>query len=405
MTVVRFGSCDAERQWRPEGLARLPAVRDTHAERLIQGMDELQAVLCGPQDVLLTHHRPDTAFGEVMRAAGFGSRHLAVPGDSALTVEQRLAAHGLPDPAALAGARAEPYAVVPGTHAAVKRLGLDADLPELDTVRQVNSKTWSTRLDLPGSGQVVTSLDQLQEATALPCVVKDPYGVSGQGNIVLDTPTRRALVERHLARQSDRIELVVQPLYEREDDFAAHLTIGPEGEVLWHGVRQILNNGHSYRGSSSPSPALLHRLDQCGYRETVEGVAAAAAAEGYKGPLSVDSMTTTAGELIPVLEVNARLSPGLIAQRLGVRLRLAFVQVRAENYYQRLVNALADAGLLATAGRPGVLPLAAGTLAPPRGWLFYAVTRDPADTGDVNGGTGGTGGTEPDLSAILEQLA
>ncbi|MFC1436136.1 hypothetical protein ACEZDB_36430 [Streptacidiphilus sp. N1-3] len=397
MTTVRFGSCDAERQWRPEGLAQLPAVRDRHAERLIQGMDELQAVLCGPEDVLLTHHRPDPAFGEVLRAAGFGGRQLQVPGDLAETVEQRLAAHGLPPEAQLTGARAEPYAVVPDTHAAVKQAGLEAELPALDAVRLVNSKTWSTRLDLPGAGRIVTSLDQLREAAQGPCVVKDPYGVSGQGNIVLDSPARLTMVERHLRRQQeqrqDRIELVVQPLFERQNDFAAHLTVGRGGAVVWHGVRQILNNGHSYRGSAAPSPELLSRLDRAGYRETAESVAAAAAAEGYTGPLSVDSMTTTAGELIPVLEVNARLSPALIAQRLGVRLRLVFVPVPAEGHYARLANALDEAGLLATANRPGVLPLAAGTLAPPRGWLFYAVTGAADDTEP-----------EPDLGPVLERL-
>ena len=401
MTVLRFGSCDAERQWRPPGLAQLPTVRDTHAERLIRGMDELQAVLCGPDDLLLTHRRTPVAFGEVMRAAGFGSRHLAVPGDPEHTVEERLAAGGLPGLTLPAGARAEPYAVLPGTHAAVKGLGLAPELPDLDAVRLVNSKTWSTRLGLPGSGRVVTSLAELREAAASPCVVKDPYGVSGQGNIVLDSPFRLAMVERHLARQpDDRIELVVQPLFERADDFAAHLTVGPAGDVTWHGVRQIHNEGHSYRGSSSPSPELLRDLDGRGYRETVTAVAEAAAAEGYTGPLSVDSMTTRQGELIPVLEVNARLSPGFIAQRLtarrpGVLLRLAFVRIGAEDAYERLVHALADAGLLAAGGRGGVLPLAAGTLAPPRGWLFYAVVGDD----------GAAAGAEPELGGILEQLA
>ncbi len=380
--VVRFGSCDAEHRWRPTGLARLPALRDPHAERLLRGMDELQAVLCRPDDVLLTHYQPPAAFGEVMRAAGFGARHLPVPGDLALPVEERLAVVGLPG---FTGARPEPYAVLPGTAAAVRSLGLDAALPDLNAVRLVNSKTWSTRLGLPGSGRVVTSLQELREAAVLPCVVKDPYGVSGQGNVILDSPTRLALVERSLSRRpADMIELVVQPLYERSDDFAAHLTIDPEGELVWHGVRQILNVGHSYRGSSSPTPQLMQRLDRAEYRACVEAVARAAAAEGYRGPLSVDSMTTASGELIPVLEVNARLSPGMIAQQLGVRLRLAFVRIGGDDYFERLVHLLDDAGRLATSGRDGILPLAASTLVPPRGWLFYAVFGEAdAELGEI----------------------
>lgn len=385
MSTVRFGSCDAEHRWRPPGLVALPAVRDRHAEQLLRAMDELQAVLCAPGDVLLTSRRPVPAFTDLMRAAGFAGQHLAVPGDPDRPVEERLASLGLPG---LAGARPAPYAVLPGTHAAAKALGLAGELPDPEAVRLVNSKTWSTRLGLPGSGTVVTSPEELRAAAVAPCVVKDPYGVSGQGNIVVDAPGRLALIERHLARTPGRVELIVQPLYTRADDFAAHLTVESADHVTWHGIRQIHNEGHAYRGSSAPAPGLLRRLDRAGYRATVEAVAAEAAAAGYRGPLSVDSMTTASGELIPVLEVNARLSPGMIAQLLGARLHLRTVPLRDTGSFERLVHLLDEEGLLVQDGR-GVLPLAAGTLAPPRGWLFYAVLGDIA----------------PDLDAVLHALA
>jgi hypothetical protein len=91
-------------------------------------------------------------------------------------------------------------------------------------------------------------------------------------------------------------------------------------------------------------------------------------------------MTTADGTLVPVLEVNARLSPGTIAQRLDARLELRLVPVDGDDWFDRLVDALDRARLLATADRPGLLPLAAGTLAAPRGWLFLAVLggADPA---------------------------
>ncbi|GJF30488.1 phosphoribosylglycinamide formyltransferase 2 [Kitasatospora sp. NE20-6] len=392
--AVRFGSCDAERHWRPAGPAALPALRDPHAERLLGGMDELLAVLCGPDDVLVTRHRAPAAFAELMREAGFGARHVTAPGPADLPVEQRLAEHGLPG---LEGAAAQPYAVVPGTHEAARRLGLAGTLPDLDALRRVNSKTWSTLLGLPGSGRVVTTLAELDEAATVPCVLKDPYGVAGQGNRVVDSPARLALVRRGLERlPQDHLELVVQPLYERGDDFAAHLVVGPDGGTRWLGVRRLVNEGHSFRGSGPVTAGLMHRLDRAGYRETVEKVAAAAAAEGYHGPLTVDSMTTADGTLVPVLEVNARFSPGLIALHLGAPLRMAFVKVGDERFFERFVQALAERGRLAVGGRPGILPLAASTLVPPRGWLFYAVLgedaadgRDTADNPDTaDGGTG-----------------
>ncbi|MEU3496789.1 hypothetical protein ABZ747_25275 [Kitasatospora cineracea] len=377
--TVRFGSCDAEARWRPADLATLPALRNPHSERLTREMDQLQAVLCAPGDTLLTNRQPPSVFTELMRSAGFGARHLAVPGDPAEPVERRLAAHPVPG---LAGMAAAPYAVLDGTAEALARQGLAGAAPPLEAVRLVNSKTWTTRLGHPGSGRVVTGLADLRAAVEEtgPCVVKDPYGVSGQGNLVLESPERLAFLERHLTREVERrgarIELVVQQLHRPAEDFAAHLAVGPDGRVHWHGIRQVLNDGHAYRGSDRPSADLLARLERAGYRETAESVAAAAAAAGYRGPLAVDSMTTADGTLVPVLEVNARLSPGTIAQRLDARLELRIVPVDGDDWFDRLVDALDRARLLATAGRPGLLPLAAGTLAAPRGWLFLAVLGD-----------------------------
>ncbi|MEU6444604.1 hypothetical protein [Streptomyces sp. NPDC047046] len=140
---------------------------------------------------------------------------------------------------------------------------------------------WSTRLGLPGGGTVATSRTELLTAAAAgPCVVKDPYGVSGQGNTVVDTPARLALIERHLERAHGRIELVVEPLHARAEDFAAHLTLTPSGRITWHGIRQVLNEGHSYRGSTEPTAALLRRLDRADYRTVVESVAARTFAAG-----------------------------------------------------------------------------------------------------------------------------
>ncbi|WP_147437090.1 hypothetical protein [Streptomyces sp. TLI_171] len=206
-------------------------------------------------------------------------------------------------------------------------------------------------------------------------------------------PERLAFLERHLEREIERraarIELIVQPLHTRAEDFAAHFTIDQAGQPHWLGIRQVLNDGHAYRGSDRPDAALLERLDRAGYRECAESVARAAAEAGYRGPLSVDSMTTADGGLVPVLEVNARLSPGMIAQHLDARVELRIVPVDGEDWFDRLVNALDGARLLATDGRPGILPLAAGTLAAPRGWLFLAVL----------------GGADPaQLTPVLDQL-
>jgi hypothetical protein len=236
----------------------------------------------------------------------------------------------------------------------------------------------------------VRSLAELEAAARIPCVVKDPYGVAGQGNVVVDSPAGLALLQRGLRRHGDApVELVVQPLFERRWDFAAHLSITPAGDPERLGVRMLVNDGHSFRGSAGAPPELLAELEARTYWPIVESVAAAVAAQGYFGPLSVDSMLTTDGTLVPVLEVNARMSPGYVAARIGAPVRMQAVRVDRPDFFERLVDALADERRLAVGGRPGVLPLAASTLLPPRGWLFHATF----------------GGADPDVGAVLARLA
>lgn len=68
--LIRLGTFDAERSWRPSGLATLPAVRSPGGDRVAAAMDELLAVLCGPDDLLITGSAlPDSFIGVLAGAA------------------------------------------------------------------------------------------------------------------------------------------------------------------------------------------------------------------------------------------------------------------------------------------------------------------------------------------------
>src|SRR5687768_14098151 len=99
---IRFGALDAEARWRDPRVAQLPAVRDVQADRLLPFTDELLISLCAPGDVLLTGAPLVEAHRQYLAIAGFAVqvRALSEP-------EEALRA-------TLAGARAAPYAVVPG---------------------------------------------------------------------------------------------------------------------------------------------------------------------------------------------------------------------------------------------------------------------------------------------------
>ncbi|MEV7870540.1 hypothetical protein AB0P17_31585 [Streptomyces sp. NPDC088124] len=434
--MIRLGAFDAERRWRPRGLAVLPALRDPEGDRTVAAMDELLAAACGPTDLLITSAEPPGALLRTLAAAGLPTRHRVAPApgpgsrrdaagpdvtdaanNDAVTVEQRLLAS---PPGDLVEYGIAPYAVLPETAALAGQCAPGSELPDADTVRAVSSKTWSNAFvrnhGLPGAGDTVRSVAELHAritafdgATAL---VKDPYGVAGRGTITVSSPRVLRSVTRTLEAQAERgaaVELLVQRQYEKAADFSAHLEIAPDGTVDWLGVQLMHNTGFSYAGSRPVPEPLARRLAGCGYREVMEKTGAALAAAGYHGPVCVDSMTLHDGTLVPVLEINPRMSMGLISLLLGRRLagagtsaRLAVRGLRlpatgpghprdpapsspddeagrVSRRYGALVTALDGQDALYRAGGTGVLPLTANTLRSPRARLYYAVVARDAE--------------------------
>lgn len=423
LEAVVFGSFDAERSWRPDDAATLPTVPDRQAARIVAGLDEVLAPICGAGDLLITRaaasESASDAVAQVLDAAGLRVRRLAVArgaGDAESTGEQTIeqllvaAADELrPGLRGLQGLRAKPYAVTHAVAEACAALGLrwpgDA-APDPQGVARVNSKVWSNDLVIErgfaGAARRVRSVRELRDAVAdmgLPVVVKDPYGVAGQGAIRVAEPGTLDSVSRHLARQVARgrgVDLLVQPLFSPGHDFSAHFDIAADGTVVFTGLCETLNEGFAYRGSRPMSRELARRVGRLGYLEAAREAAVAVADTGYRGPVCVDSMLTGAGTLVPVLEINARMSMGLVALNLArvlgpaavgegevsalqTELRQRTVLPSDDRAYERVAETLRERGLLATAERPGVLPLAAAPLVPPRGRLVYGLSGGTAE--------------------------
>lgn len=393
---VVFGSFDAERQWRPDDIATLPSVPDPQAARVVAGLDQVLAAVCDSADLLVTAEPLPPALTQVLAGVGLAVRHRAVRGAPDSSVEDRLAA-AAGDFHALRGLRARPYALTAKAVTACDALSLTLDLRDADLVASLNSKVFSNDLvsarDLAGAACRVRSAADLRAAAAdLPIVLKDPFGVAGLGCLRVTEPRALERLARHLDRQSARgrrIDMLVQPWYPPAHDFSAHFVVGSDGTLTPVGLCETRNDGFAYQASRPMPEALAQRLARYGYQETVTEIAAAMAEMGYRGPLCVDSLLARDGTLVPVLEINARMSMGLVALsvrrlvRQSVVVRQRTVLPRDALSFERLVTALSERHLLATRERPGVLPLAAAPLVRPRGRLVYALVGDHADAHDA----------------------
>ncbi|MBW4080651.1 hypothetical protein [Paenibacillus sp. S150] len=399
-TAVHCGSFESERYWREADLAVLPSIPDAGAMAIVQAMDEMLFVFCGSGDVLLTRSGMDQAQIDYLHSVGYSFKSNLYPltlegGEArgrqdALNVFELL---GSLDPGQeidgllSGGAVLEPFAVLPGTRQAARRYKLGPALPDEQTVRTVNTKTYSVamrdRLSLPNIAQVARSADDLlRQGGALlekgAFLIKDEYGVSGKGNQPVDTERTLHRIAGYLksGRNKDkRIQFVLEPLLDRETDFSCQFRIDPAGKISIQSVQQLVNNGFAFGESQSPEPALLERLDRENYYEIMHSIGRELYADGYYGDVCVDSMLLRDGSLAPLVEINARKSMSLIKHGIDRQLNrddlhTCLIQVplvyTEEVRYEELLQRLEQTGILfsAEAGE-GVLPLSSGTLKPP----------------------------------------
>ncbi|WP_409464005.1 hypothetical protein [Amycolatopsis sp. GA6-003] len=389
--TAHFGTFDAERWWRPADLAALPAApggADADA------MDELLAAGCAPGDLLLTRRAPAPEIRESLAGCGIEFDHRVVPAPPGTPVERAVA------PETLAG-RPEmaPYAVLPDTVALAARLGRAHRFPAAETVAEVNSKTWShalaTSLGLPGAGVVVQSAAELAEAVGTrPSVVKDPYGVSGRATLEVTTPGVLRAITRTLEKQQARVELLVQPRYDRRTDFSAHLHLEPSGRWETLGVQVMHNRGFRHAGSEPAPDALLAELASAGYAETLAAVAEALASAGYWGPVGIDAMVRTDGTLVPVLEINARRSLGLLSLLLDRRVRPHGLRCHLWRFDLKVPPGKGIGDLFRALHRlryrgctvPGVVLVGGSGLAAPGGRIYCALMARPGESAGLRAG-------------------
>jgi hypothetical protein len=356
---VRFGTFDAESWWRPDDLAVLPSVGA--GDPAVDTMDELLAGFCAPGDLLITRRPMDA---ELLAGYGIPFDHLSVEHPGPGPIE-----HYLPP---LDNQVPAPYAVLTPL----------PSLPSPEVVAQVNSKSWSNalvvELGLPGAGRVVHSPDELVAAVTdldFHALVKDPYGVSGRSLLEVSTPGVLRAIERVLRKQSDKqVELVVQRKYPKKHDFSGHVLLARDGSWEFLGVQQMTNKGFRHFGSS-PAPSAL--IDEGWYADSLADVIAALHAAGYWGPVGIDAMLLDDDSVVPVLEINARQSLGLLALHLNRRGDLPAhlwqleLNIAPGKGIRDVLHALD--GCLTTGDRPGAMVLNGTHLTAPGGRIHVAI--------------------------------
>lgn len=391
LKTVHLGSFDAEAFWRDPELASLPTLPDQAGGRIVNAMDELLFPGCKAGDLLLTRFPMQAAFVDYLGQIGFAFEHNADPLDNEGIQEPQTSIFDIlfkAPPVAcelLTGVnQMAPYAILPGTQAVCQKHSIPFDAPSLAAVVKANSKAISHQmavdLGLKNFGCLVGSSSELVEQGMRtladgPLIIKDLFGVSGKGSLVVQSESMLKRIGAHLAAQEKkgkRVSLLIEPFLAIKLDFSCQIRIEPTGQVQFLGLQQMHNQQLAYHGSSRLDAEQTEMLERVGYFRQMEELAACLYSDGYWGDVCIDSMQLEDGNVVPVVEINARESMGLLNYHLdqlfaqdGIRSYFTFVSVGHPGQldFGSVLRVLDQAGLLFTCRRArGILPLSANAL-------------------------------------------
>ncbi|MCB7135519.1 ATP-grasp domain-containing protein [Cellulosimicrobium marinum] len=327
--LVLLGNFEVEDEW-ARGEVGLPSVGGASATAaLVNRMDELALLLAGAGDHVVLKGAPDPDHLAHLDALGVDlpTVHVAEVSDPLRTVTQ----DALASPALLGtlrGLAADGVRLLAhGTSAVEEELaaatGLRSLLPGAATTKTVNSKVYSRELcDALGveqaRGWACRTVDDFvracEEAARLVADgatvgVKDAYGVSGKGILVVDDPRRLdqlvRMVSRRAARSGDdRLAVVVEVWADKATDLNYHFTVAPDGRVVFDFVKEAITEGGVHKGHRIPSRLAPAQVDALA--DVAARLGERLAADGFHGLVGVDALVRTDGGVLPVLEINAR---------------------------------------------------------------------------------------------------
>lgn len=383
---------EVERWW-AHGRPGLPAVRGSATTPLVQRMEELGALLAEPGDHLLLDRPLDPAFRRYAERTRFGLPAELVtdaPAGSGGTARAVLDSPGLLTrlkELAADGARLMPM----GNSRLEQRIGevtgLRPAVPDAVVFERVNSKIYSRRLarelglrEVPGYscetvGELREALErELPEGASPdgegggPVVVKDAYGVSGKGLVVLSGRARaekllRMVERRARATGSDAVHVVVERFLPKRADLNYQFTVDHGGRVRFDFVKEALTSGGVHQGHLMP--AGLSAAQRAELEEAARRLGARLYEDGFFGVVGVDALVGTDERVYPVLEVNARLNMSSYQGRVTERFLAPGGTALARHYPLRLARPASFAEIEDALG---------GLAAPPQGGTGLVVT-------------------------------
>ncbi len=350
---------EVENQWARDYVG-LPAAKFSATTATVQRMEELGALLAEPSDHLLLDRPLDDGYRRYVDRSGLGSPNELIT--DAPATQGGTSQAVLDSPRLMARLRRladdGAYLMTMGNSLLEQRIseltGLRPAVPDAATYERVNSKIYSRRLteelglrEIPGyCCETVAELHQALDeglADGGPVIVKDAYGVSGRGLVVLDSRRKADRLMRMVDRRAnstgdDSVHVVVERFLAKRFDLNYQFTIERGGRVRLDFVKEAMTAGGVHLGHIMP-PA-LSEAQHATLAAAAEQLGARLYKDGFFGIVGVDALLGADDLVYPVLEINARLNMSSYQGRVTERFLRPGGVALAKHYPLRLTEPL-----------------------------------------------------------------
>lgn len=346
---------------------RLPQIRSQASQQIASQMDVHQIYLADEQDTVILQHKPDNQFLDYIKSEGwvlpqlrFGSRDE----HASLFYQQQ----------------AVPYLVDEGEERFLQQQQCKVIGPSAALALRLNHKIlareYCESLGIAVTeGEICRSLEQLeaayqrlkQQSPSSRFVVKSGYGSSGKSLFHLYSERDFDALRTYLQRKNwvENIELTIERWHDIQLNLSAQLFIWDGRAHVIALTQQEINDVGVYRGTLLTPQWQQDLLET--YHQQLEKVGNALITLGYQGVIGVDSILDQQGNLIPVIEFNARLTMVTYMLRLRQRLWQSGYRHLTVQYYDLTLKSVLEFSELHTLLHRNI-PLSA---ADNRGYLIY----------------------------------
>ena len=198
-----------------------------------------------------------------------------------------------------------------------KKHRLAYEMPAWGVVQKVNSKAFSFSESPPLKNATLLysekEVEQWVCSVRGPKVLKSCFGTAGGGHLLTPFSPERFL--SFIKREG--FPLIGEPWVNRLIDFSTQWIISKEGDILFLGETECVNDGRGQYRENRVGKVLasyLYFLEA--HKEIAYGMLQKMKNLGYFGPVGFDAMLYEDEKLHPIVEINARKTMGFVALKL-----------------------------------------------------------------------------------------